>query len=356
MQRHSRTLTPASPVHYYSALYTEHAHTPDHVQSIQFIPSIGSPVIVGQRDQTQRIRDAVTDLQVVIDGCAVQSRKRLRDTAASLARHCSIFLRKMVLNDSHNQRLLDNDLCQTAGLRFDKIRRISGDRRILTLVPVDGSGGFMQLSKLNKETLEPEATYGIPIGPQRLSFEVQWPLPGMATWSSQPTPEVPWRITPEELFDSQSSPSPDRDAWLGQQLVVFDNRGITLRDVIRVIANTEGAHSPPLDRLRLPQGDEDRSRFRVIRDGEIHILSHILASGVRYSHAIVIEAAMYLYRQLTRNESITTPEGAGEILQLNNAPEAVFGSVQDWLQFDGGLQMALGGREQSISHKVRAPR
>ena len=333
----------------------DHAHTPDYVQPIQFIPSKGSPVILGPRDQTQRIQDAITDLQVVIDGCAVQSHNRLGDTAASLARHCSIFLRKMVLNDSHNQRLLDNDLCQTAGLRFDRIRRISDDRRSLTLVPVDSSGGLIEATRLNEETLQPEAAYGIPIGPQRLSFEVQWPLPGMATWNSQPTPEDPWRIRPEELFDSQSSPSPNCDSWLGQQLVVFDNRGITLRDVIRVLANTEGAHSPPLDRLSLPQGNEDKSRFRVIKDGEIHILSHIMVSGVRYSHAIVIEAAMYLYRQLTRNESISTAEGAGEILQLSIAPEAVFGSVQDWLRFDGGLQMVLGGREQSISHKVRAP-
>ena len=65
---------------------------------------------------------------------------------------------------------------------------------------------------------------------------------------------------------------------------------------------------------------------------------------------------MYLYRQLTRNESISTPEGAGEILQFSSAPEAVFAAGQDWLCFDGGLGMALGGGEQFISHTVRAPR
>ena len=316
----------------------------------------GSPVIVGRRDQAQRIRDAITDLQVVIDGCATQTNIRLDELAASLARHCSIFLRKMVLNDSHNRRLLDGDFCKAAGLRFDRIRRLSGDRRTLTIVPVQTAGGLMQFTKLNDDTLQPETTIGIPMGPQRLSFDVEWPLPGMATWRSQPTPESPWKISPEELFDSQSSPSLDCDSWLGQQLVIFDKRGITLKDVIRVIANTEGAHSPPVERLSLPQGDEDRARFRVIRDGEIHILGHILISGVRYSHTIVIETAMYLHRQLTRNESISTPEGAGEILQFNSAPEAVFGTGQDWLCFDGGLQMVLGGMDQSISHSIRAPR
>ena len=78
-----------------------------------------------------------------------------------------------------------------------------------------------------------------------------------------------------------------------------------------MLVNTEGAHSPPMDRLMLPQGTDDNARFRVIRDGDIHVLSYIVVCGVRYSHAIVIEAAMFLYRQLTRNESVDTPEGAG---------------------------------------------
>ena len=313
-------------------------------------------MIVGPKNQAQRVRDTITDLQVVIDGCAAQPDYRLVDMAASLARHCSIFLRKMVLNDGHNQRLLDDDFCRTAGLRFDRLRRIPGDRKTLVLVSVDSPGGLMQATKLSDETQRPEALYRIPIAPQRLSFDVQWPLPGMADWRNQPTPENPWRIRPEELFDSQSNPSSDCDAWLGQQLVIFDNRGITLKDVLRVVANTEGAHSPPMDRLMLPQGDKDKTRFRVIKDGEVHILNHIMVSGVRYSHAIVIEAAMHLYRQLTRSESISTPEGSGEILQLSTAPEEVFTAKQDWLHFDGGLAMSLGGREQSISHRVRAPR
>ncbi len=122
-----------------------------------------------------------------------------------------------------------------------------------------------------------------------------------------------------------------------------------------MVANTEGAHSPPVGRLTLPQGQNDKARYRVIKDGEIHILSHIMVSEVRYSHAIVIETAMHLYRQLTRNESIDTPEGCGEILQISAAPEAAFTAKQDWLRFDGGLTMSLGGREQSI-HRVRAPK
>lgn len=227
--------------------------------------------------------------------------------------------------------------------------------RTLTIVPVDNSCGLMEMTMLNEETLQPEAVYSIPIGSQRLRFDIEWPLPGMADWRTQPTPEDPWKIRPEGLFDLQSSPRHNCDAWLGQQLVMFDDRGITLKDVIRVIANTEGAHTPPMGRLSLPQGDQDRTRFRVIKDGEIHILSHIMVSGVRYSHAIVIQAAMHLYRQLTQSGTVETPEGAGKILQFSSAPESVFAADQESLGFSGGLQVALGGKEQSVSHTIRAP-
>ena len=324
-------------------------------QPIQFIPMDGSPLIVGPRDRAQRIRDAVSDLQVVIDGCAAQPSNPLDEQAASLARHCSIFLRKLVLDDRNNQRLLDEDFCRAVGVRFDRLRRISGERRTLTIVPVSISGGFMQLTKLNDETGQPEAAYGLPVGPQRVTFDIQWPLPGMADWLSQPTPEEPWKLRPEALFDSDSSPSPDCDTWLGQQLVLLDGRGITLKDVIRVLVNTEGAHSPPVGRLMLPRGTDDNARFRVIRDGAIHILSHIVVCGVRYSHAVAIETAMFLYRQLAQNESVDTPEGAGEIVQIGGAPEGAFADGQDWLRFSGGLAASIGGREQSISHSIRAP-
>ena len=107
----------------------------------------------------------------------------------------------------------------------------------------------------------------------------------------------------------------------------------------------------------LPAGDEDKTRFRVVKDSEIHILSYITVCGVRYSHAIVIETAMYLYRKLTRNKLIKQPEGAGEILVLGfTPPNDVFLPDQDWLHFDGGLGITFGGAEQSISHRVRAPR
>ena len=325
------------------------------IEPIKFVPIKGSPVIVGRRDKAERIREAIVDLQLVIDGTAQQPCES-RDVVASVARHCSMFLRKMVVGDGRTRRLLDDEICRTAGFGFDKFRRISGDRRTLTLVPVNIPGGGVKFTKLDEKTGEPEAVHIMPMGLQRLSIAVEWPLPGMADWLSQPTPENAWQIRPEGLFESQSSPSPDCDVWLGQQLVIFNNRGITLKDVIRVMANTEAAHSPPVERLMLPAGDEDKTRLRVVKDSEIHILSHITVCGVRYSHAIVIETAMYLYRKLTRNKLIKQPEGAGEILVLGCSPNDVFLPGQNWLHFDGSLAMAFGGAEQSISHRVRAPK
>ena len=326
------------------------------IEPIRFVPAEGSPVNVGRRDRAERMREALADLRLVIDGCASQPPDRLGDTAASLARHCAIFLRKMVLGDERSPRLLDDESWQTVRPGFDRVRKVSRNRRTLTLTPVGVSQGYLQLDKLDEETMEPEVTHIIPFGPQQLSIVVEWPLPGMTDWLTQPTPGSPWEIRSEGLFESQPEPGLDCDQWLGQQLVIFDNRGITLKDIIRVTVNTEAAHSPPMERLMIPEGDQDRARFRVVRDREIHILSHVTACGVRYSHAVVIETAMYLYFELARNTSFGLSEGAVGIPVLGFIPEDVFAADQSWLRFDGGLTLSLRGIGQSITHRVRAPR
>ena len=326
------------------------------IEPIRFVPTEGSPVHVGRRDRAERIREALVDLRLVIDGCASQPPDRLGDTAASLARHCSIFLRKMVLGDDRSLSLLDDESWQTVRPGFDKVRKVPRSRRTLTLTPVGVSQGYLQLDKLDEETMEPEVTHVIPFGPRRLSIVVEWPLPGMTDWLTQPKPESPWEIRSEGLFESQPDPGLDCDQWLGQQLVIFDNRGITLKDIIRVTVNTEAAHSPPMQRLMIPEGNEDRARFRVVRDREIHILSHITVCGVRYSHAIVIQAALCLYRELAGNTPFGLSEGDVGVPVFGFIPDDVFSDSQKWLRFDGGLAFSLRGVGQSITHRVRAPR
>lgn len=216
----------------------------------------------------------------------------------------------------------------------------------------------MVVQKLNEETLEPEFYQQVPVGPQSLTFHVDWPLSGMAGWISQPTEDHPWKLTPEELFDLDANPSLDCDGWLGQQVVIFDRRGITLRDIVRVIANTEAAHSPPMDRLMVPAGTKDRSRHRVVDDVEIHILGSLTVFGVRYVHALVMEAAIYLYNQLVKKASNTEELDEGwRLFPIFGFcwDRSVFSSEQQWLRFGGGLIPSLGGSEQSIAHRLRAP-
>ena len=323
---------------------------PPRKQIAKFVPMEGSPVIVGQRDRQKRIQEAIDDFRVAINGCVVQDASQLVDTIASLARFSSIFLRKMILKDRNNPRLLNEDYCRKEGLRFDRIRKIPSGRRVLNLVPVDHPGGSIKISKINEETLQPEGVQEISIGPQRLNFEIQWPLSGMADWKSQPTKKDPWEIRSEELFDSQFSPIISCDEWLGQQVVRVDNRGITLKEIIRTIVNTEGAHSPPVDRLMKPKGIKDDVRKNVVRDKEVFILSHMTVSGIRYSHVVVIETAMYLYEQLVKIQ------GRGDILKIGIIPEVDYLGGQDWIKFEGGLSASLGGKEQIISHTIKAPR
>ena len=294
------------------------------IQPIEFDRIEGSPVHVGQRDRTERIREAMFDLRLAIDGCEAQLPDRLTDTVASLARHCSIFLRKMVLGDARSPRLLDAEHWHQSRLGFNRIRKVPSSRRTFALVPVAVTGGYVQATKLDEETRAPEVTHIIPFGPQRLSIVVEWPLLGMTDWLEQPTPETPWEVRPDGLFESQPGREIDCDQWLGQQLVIFDNRGITLKDIIRVTVNTEAAHSPPLERLMISEGEKDKARFRVVQDSEIHILSHIAVCGVRYSHAVVIQAAMYLYRELTRNAPLRQPEGELGIPVFCFIPDDVF--------------------------------
>ncbi len=323
---------------------------------IQFVPTEGSPVHVGNRDRAERIREAMIDLRLTIDGCAAQPPARLGDTVGSLARHCSIFLRKMVLGDERSPRLLDGDFWQEKNLGFNRVRKVPANRRTLTLTPVEVARGYLQADKLDEETMAPEVSHVIPFGPQRLRFDIEWPLTGMADWRSQPTEETPWELRPEGLFESHSGRGLDCDQWLGQQLVIFDNRGITLKDIIRVTVNTEAAHSPPLERLMIPEGDKDKARFRVVKDSEIHILSHITVCGVRYTHAIAIQTALHLYRELVRSTSFGKSEDGVGVPVFCLIPEDVLSLAQNWLRFDGGLALSLGETGQSVTHRVRAPR
>ena len=246
---------------------------------------------------------------------------------------------------------MNDDICEMAGLSFDRIRRVT-DRRLVNL-ELGLNGGYLQATKLNDTTLEPEADIILPMAPQSLEISIEWPLPGMAFWTKQPTLEDPWKVELDELFDPQSKKKLDCDGWLGQiQLVMFDNRGVSLQEVIKITADTEGAHSSEVSRLSQVEGE----RRRAVKNPELHILSNITICGMKYNHIVVIESALYLYSKLHENKSTERPEGGVYIPTFCSVPEDVFSSHRNWIAFDGGFLISFGGREQTISHRIRATR
>ena len=251
---------------------------------------------------------------------------------------------------ARKSRLLNYDICGTAGLGFDRVRKIAEHTPLNVSLGLDG--GYFRAERLNESTLQPEAVYTLPIGVQKLDLSIEWPLPGMADWTSQPTEEGPWTIGEGQLFDLQSGSKLDCDRWLGQQLVIFDDQGVSLQQVLKITADTEGAHSSDVSRLMQMEGE----RRRAVRNWALHILSNITVCGMKYNHVIAIESALYLYRKLVDNESIERPPGEVIIPTFCFVPEDASSPGHRWLAFDGGLAIALGGRQQIVSHRVRTPR
>ena len=322
-------------------------------EELPFIPAQGVPIAPNPaRDKPTRILESMIDLQVAIEGCiALQSTYTQGETIKALARACSIFLRKMVLGDrgERKTRLLSDDVCKEATLRFSRIRKVPKDRRSLT-VSIDFTFA-MQMTKMD----EPDAGKTYISGPsrQQLTFTIHWPLLGMAEWVNQPTDENPWVIHSKSLLDVTATPTLDCDAWLGQQLAILNSQGVSLRKVLETTANTEGAHSPPTDRLIKVAGQDD-VRNKMIADSDAHVMNNLLVCGVHYNHAVVIETALYLYQQLVENKFFKRPSGDINIPSFCFLPEDVFSPNQNWLSFAGGPIVAHRG--QRLTYNVRAPK
>ena len=121
-------------------------------------------------------------------------------------------------------------------------------------------------------------------------------------------------------------------------VVVFDGQGITLKDVISLVANSEGAHSPAPELLMWPEGEETGSRISQ----HLRILSCVRAFGMSYPHVIAIESAMYVHDQVALNREIAFPRYASP---KREAPWSTFTldrpafsppDGQGWLGFGGG--------------------
>ena len=182
---------------------------------ITFVETRGSQLGGRHKDKKERIFETMCDLQLAIDGAIVQLGRsqgfeQFQQTWATLARACSIFLRKMVIGDRKDKpqtRLLDDEICRSLELTFDRLRKLPPRRRTLDIFSFDVSRGGVRVIQKNATTLEPEAVYNIPLAPLRCKISIEWPLPGTASWNENPTREKPWQVRPDELFDTNSSPA-----------------------------------------------------------------------------------------------------------------------------------------------------
>ena len=320
--------------------------------NVDFVEMEGSPVFLGGMQKWQRVRVAVSDLRIALDGFDAQPVAVRLESLSFLARQCSVFLRKMALGDRWTPPVLSPETCQEVDLQFDRLRIPAPTTRAI-LTPVQMASGGMAITKLNDDTREPEAYSEFTMGPQRLSFDIQWPLPGLAGWGDKPTPESPWKMEPAGLFDTEAPMGHDPNHWLGQQLVRFDGQSFSLGQIIRMVVNTEGAHAPPLDRLMIPKDMKDEARRKIVDNYKMHILGRITVFGLRYDYLITILAGLHLYYRLTRSKISEQLGGPGSITVIHISDELPAELV--WLGFDGGLAFAFRPEGQTIVHRVRLP-
>ena len=112
------------------------------------------------------------------------------------------------------------------------------------------------MTRLDDHTREPQATYRFRAGPQEVKLSIEWPLPGAADWTGVSSEEAPWPISADQLFRMSTATDLSCDEWLAQQVVMFDGKGISRKEIIQTVATFEGAHSIDVDRLSAVEVEE----------------------------------------------------------------------------------------------------
>ena len=208
-------------------------------------------------------------------------------------------------------------------------------------------------TRFDEETGQPAERYEAVGGMQGLSIVVEWPLPGMVDWVEAPSESRRWLISADQLIDTSSDRAMTCDDWLGQQVVMFDRKGISLEKMIRTVVNLEGAHAANVGRLAVVQGETPSN---ASKDPDIHILRNMTLFGVGYVELVVIEAALYLYWRLLDEPSIKRPRGTIVLATpaFECSPEQAGSSRPDWLGFRGGTMVSFSPGPGIVRHNVRA--
>ena len=326
-------------------------------QAFELTAMEGIRISARLNDKPQVIRDAMVDLKTVIDGCMAQTPSR--DVFDTLARQCSIFLRKMALGDGRNPPLLDPETCKAAGLVFHKLRAVRGKRQIQTVVQTQIASSNMRLTLTDPGTGELLGDMSLQsVDPWTFRIDTDWPLPGIVDWVGLPTRETPWSINLEGLFDLRTSLGQDCSRWLGQLLVLFDNQTVTLGNVIRAVVNAEGAHAPLEVSLMRPVDGIVRDTPDTTRNPGAYILLCVVTCGITYAHVVTIETGLYLYLVLAQSGIVDQFKDVDSIPEFRlTAPDAEYPLGLMPIRFEGGIALPIrvrpGGQEES--HMIRVP-
>ena len=324
---------------------------------VTFASGTGSLIGGRHKDKKERITEALSDLQLAIGGLGTQAtgqqeRHDLPQVLGALARMCSVFLRKLVLGDHgvKTTRLLDDVVMESLELRLQPLRQIPRQSRRTIKTGLGVGSGFMELTKVDEPG--PKPTSRFPVAPHDLEFVIEWPLPGTADWTWEPTETEPWLLCPDQLFDTVSKRTLSCDEWLGQQVVVFDGCGISLKDIIRTVVTYEGAHAINVARLSEIDGHKP---FKPAKEPALHILNNLTLFGVRFGHVIVIESALYLYERLLDERSIQRPDGDIYVVKpgFSCPAEQAVSPRPDWLRFNGTMMMTFSSEPKLTRYTIR---
>ena len=325
-------------------------------QAFELTAMEGIRIIARPNDRPQVIRDAMVDLKTVIDGCMAQTPSR--DVFDTLARQCAIFLRKMAVGDARNPPLLDLETCKAAGLVFHKLRAVRGKRQTQTVAEIEITDSKLRLTLTDPETESLLGDLSLQSDdPWTFRIDTDWPLPGIVDWVGLPTRETPWSINPEGLFDLRTSLGHDCSRWLGQLLVLFNNRAVTLGNVIRAVVNAEGAHAPLVVPLMRP-GNSSRSTPDTIRNPGAYILLCVVTCGITYAHVVTIEAGLYLYLVLAQSGIVDQFKDEDTVPEFRlTATDTEYPPGMMPLRFEGGIEPPIRIRPggQTESHTIRVP-
>ena len=234
----------------------------DAKDSLTFVPARGSRVGGQHKDKKERITEALRDLQLVMAGLGNLGEgphevTGMAEMTASLARACSVFLRKLVLGHARRReaRLLDDEVLGSLDMGLQPLRTIPRDLRrpVETGFRVDRVG--MLLTRSTRKPGNRRSGTKAVGGTQGLTIVVEWPLPGVVDWVEAPSESRRWLISADQLIDTSSDRAMTCADWLGQQVVMFDRKGISLEKMIRTVANLEGAHAASVGRLAVVQGE-----------------------------------------------------------------------------------------------------